>query len=125
MGDGAEPSARRRGKVKWFNCTKGFGYITPDDGEPDVFVHQSALKMEGFRRTDGRRFATQGDSVEFDVEHESPTDERLKAVRVTGIGGAPLKAPPRTNYRRSSKKRGPRRESDGPKDESKTTQRTA
>ncbi|OUS48075.1 cold-shock' DNA-binding domain-domain-containing protein [Ostreococcus tauri] len=41
--------ARASGTVKWFNCTRGFGYITPSDGSEDVFVHQSALTMDGFR----------------------------------------------------------------------------
>ncbi|MDH4225350.1 MAG: cold shock domain-containing protein [Deltaproteobacteria bacterium] len=50
------------GKVKWFNEAKGYGFITPEDGGKDLFVHQSDIKMEGFRTL------REGQAVEFDVE---------------------------------------------------------
>ena len=49
------------GTVKWFNKTKGYGFIAPDDGGEDVFVHHSAIKMEGYRKL------VEGQKVEFEV----------------------------------------------------------
>ncbi len=42
-----------RGAVKWFNAEKGFGFIVPDDGSPDVFLHHSVLREAGLREVDG------------------------------------------------------------------------
>jgi len=53
--------SRTTGKVKWFNDQKGFGFITPDNGEKDCFVHHSAIQATGFKTLG------EGDAVEFDV----------------------------------------------------------
>jgi CspA family cold shock protein len=53
--------ARSTGTVKWFNDAKGFGFITPEGGEKDCFVHHSAIHMDGFRTL------AEGDRVEFDI----------------------------------------------------------
>jgi CspA family cold shock protein len=45
----AGESAMAQGTVKWFNANKGYGFIVPDDGTADLFVHQSAIRAEGYR----------------------------------------------------------------------------
>jgi len=52
---------RNIGAVKWFNDAKGFGFITPDEGEKDCFVHHSAIQSDGFRSL------SEGERVEFDL----------------------------------------------------------
>ena len=52
---------RSSGTVKWFNDSKGFGFITPEDGSRDCFVHHSAIQTDGFRSL------AEGEKVEFDM----------------------------------------------------------
>src|SRR5580693_3803194 len=56
----AEPVAQYKGKVKWFNNAKGYGFIGREDG-PDVFVHYSAIQLDGYKTL------KEGDEVEFDI----------------------------------------------------------
>ncbi|HET8649813.1 MAG TPA: cold shock domain-containing protein [Gemmatimonadales bacterium] len=53
--------ARTTGTVKWFNDAKGFGFITPENGDKDCFVHHTAIKADGFRSL------AEGERVEFDI----------------------------------------------------------
>ena len=53
-----EHSSMSNGTVKWFNATKGFGFITPDDGGDDLFVHHSEIRMEGYATLDDNQKVT-------------------------------------------------------------------
>jgi CspA family cold shock protein len=55
-------SERVTGTVKWFNGSKGYGFISPENGDDDVFVHHSAIQAEGYRNLQ------EGQRVEFSVE---------------------------------------------------------
>ena len=65
-----------RGKVKWFNDAKGFGFISNDDGSGDVFVHFSSIQSDGFKTL------AEGDAVEYDVE---TSDKGPKAANVKKV----------------------------------------
>ena len=64
------------GTVKWFNDSKGFGFLTRDDGEKDVFVHHSAIQGSGFKSL------AEGQKVEFDVVQgqKGPAAENVVAI---------------------------------------------
>ena len=47
---GTVDSIEIRGSIKWFNSVKGYGFLTPDDGSPDVFLHLTVLRMAGYER---------------------------------------------------------------------------
>ncbi|MBM2829950.1 MAG: putative cold-shock DNA-binding domain protein [Gammaproteobacteria bacterium] len=64
-----------KGTVKWFNESKGFGFIEPEGGGDDIFVHYSAIKAEGFRTL------TEGQSVTFEIE-EGPKGFHATEVMV-------------------------------------------
>ena len=64
-----------QGTVKWFNDEKGFGFISPDDGSKDLFVHQSAIQSEGFRSLE------EGAKVSYEAE-DSDKGPRASNVQV-------------------------------------------
>ena len=64
------------GTVKWFNESKGFGYISNDDGSGDVFVHFSAIVSNGFKTL------LEGQKVIFDTETDPKNSSKLRAVNV-------------------------------------------
>ncbi len=67
-------SERITGTVKWFNTSKGYGFITRDNG-PDVFVHHSAIQTDGFRNL------AEGDQVEFSVEQSSKGPQASNVIK--------------------------------------------
>ena len=66
-----------KGKVKWFNDQKGFGFISPEDGSKDVFVHHTSIQSDGFRTL------AENQEVEFDVVQ---SDKGPKAANVKPLG---------------------------------------
>ena len=66
-----------RGKVKWFNEQKGFGFIQSDEGGPDIFVHHSASQAEGFRTL------AEGQPEDFDIESSA------KGPKATSVRPSP------------------------------------
>jgi cold shock protein len=69
------------GKVKWFNNEKGFGFLTPEDGSADHFVHHTGILGEGFKSLE------EGQEVEFE---STTSDKGLRAVNVKPLTPAAL-----------------------------------
>jgi len=68
-----------KGIVKWFNSSKGFGFIEPVDGGDDVFAHFSEIEMDGYKSL------SEGQEVEYDLEDG---DKGPKAARIRAVGAS-------------------------------------
>ena len=64
-----------KGTVKWFNNSKGYGFITPEDGSQDVFVHHNSIQGEGYKSLD------EGQTVEFEVQQGQKGPEAVNVVK--------------------------------------------
>ncbi len=68
-----------KGTVKWFNESKGYGFIANDEGGEDVFVHFSSIKVDGFKTL------SEGQRVTFDVEADPRNSSKLRAANVQAV----------------------------------------
>jgi CspA family cold shock protein len=87
-----------RGTVKWFSDAKGYGFITPDRGGPDIFVHYTGVADEGFRKL------AEGDRVEYELR-EGRKGPQAFAVRRTGELAYRATAPPLSGARGGGRRR--------------------
>ena len=67
---------RISGKVKWFNAAKGYGFITPDNGGADVFVHYSSIQGQGYKSVD------EGAEVEFEIVNGTKGAQAANVVKI-------------------------------------------
>ena len=74
---------RTTGTVKWFNDSKGFGFITPEGGQKGCFVHHSAISGQGFKSL------AEGDKVEFDVVQGAKGPAAQNVVKLGRYAGTP------------------------------------
>ena len=83
--------AQYRGKVKWFNNAKGYGFIGREDG-PDVFVHYSSIQLDGYKTL------KEGDDVEFDIVQGQKGAQADAVIRLRGttLSAAPSATPSAT-----------------------------
>ena len=65
-----------KGTVKWFNNSKGYGFITPEDGSQDVFVHHSSIQGEGYKSLD------EAQTVEFEVQQGQKGPEAVDVAKM-------------------------------------------
>ena len=76
--------AQYKGKVKWFNNAKGYGFIGREDG-PDVFVHYSAIQLDGYKTL------KEGDEVEFDIVEGQKGPQADAVIRFGTLPTTPLR----------------------------------
>ncbi|MFH1798896.1 MAG: cold-shock protein [Candidatus Omnitrophota bacterium] len=65
-----------KGTVKWFNNSKGYGFITPEDGKQDVFVHHNSIQGEGYKSLN------EGQSVEFEIQQGKKGPEAINVAKL-------------------------------------------
>lgn len=94
---GSRADGKSKGTVKWFDAGKGFGFITPDDGSADIFVHQTSIQTEGFRSL------ADGEKVEYVVETDDDDSSKLRAAQVTGPDGGDVQGETFPQWKRSMK----------------------
>jgi cold shock protein len=86
------PAAELQGKVKWFNVEKGYGFVTPEDGSQDVFLHISALKQAGLQD------APEGASIHCEVGQGRKGVQVLRVIQLDISTATPRNQKPRRPY---------------------------